>query len=103
MKHETPAEAQKSEAAPKEDTPAPISIEAAIFKDVQVAIEARLGATTLTIEEILALRSGAIVKLDLKMNELIDLRLNGSVVARGEIVAVDDNFGVRIVEVAQLK
>jgi flagellar motor switch protein FliN/FliY len=55
----------------------------------------------MVIETLLALRAGSIVKLDLKVNDLIDLRLNNALVARGEIVAVDDHFGVRIVEIAQ--
>ncbi len=53
------------------------------------------------IEDLLDLKSGSIVKLDLKVNDLIELRLNNALVARGEIVAVDDHFGVRIVEIAQ--
>lgn len=77
-------------------------IDSMIFKDVRVALQARLGQATMTVADLLALKSGSIVKLNLQMNELVELRLNESVVARGEIVAVDDNFGVRIVEVAQI-
>lgn len=77
-------------------------IDSMIFKDVRVALQAKLGQATLTVADLLALKSGSVVKLNLKMNELIELRLNDSVVARGEIVAVDDSFGVRIVEVAQI-
>lgn len=78
-----------------------LSIESAILKDVPVALQARLGEATLTIEELLALRAGSVVKLDLKINDLVELRLNNALVARGEIVAVDDSFGVRIVEIVQ--
>ena len=77
-------------------------IDSMIFKDVRVALQAKLGQATLTVADLLALKSGSVVKLNLRMNELIELRLNDSVVARGEIVAVDDSFGVRIVEVAQI-
>lgn len=84
-----------------EETTAPIvSMDAAIFQDVNVSLLARLGQVTLSVADLLALKSGSVVKLDLKMNDLIELRLNQSLVARGEIVAVDDNFGVRIVEIA---
>ena len=79
-----------------------VSIDSAIFKDVNVELQAKLGAITLSVGELLALRSGSVVKLDMQMNDLIELRLNQSLVARGEIVAVDDNFGVRIVEVAKI-
>lgn len=77
-------------------------IDSTIFKDVRVPLQAKLGQATLTVADLLALKSGSIVKLDAGMSELVELRLNDSVVARGEIVAVDDNFGVRIVEVAEI-
>lgn len=93
---------QASTKAPpaKADSEPLLSIGSAVFKDVNVALQAGLGQTTLTIEELLALKAGSVLKLDLKMNGLIELRLNQTLVARGEIVAVDDNFGVRIVEIA---
>ena len=77
-------------------------IDSTIFKDVRVPLQAKLGQASLTVAELLALKSGSVVKLNAQMNELIELRLNDAVVARGEIVAVDDSFGVRIVEVAQI-
>jgi len=87
---------------PKPEGPPLVSMDSAIFKDVQLSLQASLGQTSLTIAELLALKAGAVLTLDLKMNDLIDLRLNQAVVARGEIVAVGDNFGVRIVDVAAL-
>jgi flagellar motor switch protein FliN/FliY len=80
---------------------ASLSLDAALLRDVPVQLQATLGEASMVIETLLALRAGSIVKLDLKVNDLIDLRLNNALVARGEIVAVDDHFGVRIVEIAQ--
>lgn len=77
-----------------------LSLDAAILRDVKVSLAIRLGEASLTVEELLELRSGSVVKLDRLLTEPIDLQLNGAVVARGEIVAVDDNFGVRILEIA---
>ncbi len=88
------------EAGELPNAPPLVSMDAAIFQDVAVALQARLGQTSLSVADLLALRAGSVVKLDLKMNDLIELRLNQSLVARGEIVAVDDHFGVRIVEIA---
>lgn len=79
-----------------------VSMDSAIFREVRVALKARLGDVTVTVEELLALRNGSVLKLDRTMSELVDLYLNDAVVARGEIVAVDDNFGVRILEIAPL-
>lgn len=89
----------KSPAAKAGEEPL-LTLDSAVFKDVNVALQAGLGQATLSIEDLLALKAGSVLKLDLKMNGLIELRLNQTLVARGEIVTVDDNFGVRIVEIA---
>ena len=85
----------------KEGRPA-ISPDSPIFKDVPVVLDAALGRANLSVQDLLALKSGSVVKLDVRLNDLVELRLNESLVARGEIVAVGDSFGVRIVEIAQL-
>lgn len=77
-----------------------VSLDSEIFKDVRVELKVKLGQVTVTIEELLELKGGAVLKLDRLMSEPVDLYLNEAIVARGEIVAVDDNFGVRLVEIA---
>jgi flagellar motor switch protein FliN/FliY len=57
----------------------------------------------MTIEELMELKAGSALAFDRKLNEPIDIFLNGALVARGEIVAVDDHFGVRIVEIADIR
>lgn len=79
-----------------------ISADSPIFKDARVVLKATLGEAELSVQDILALRAGSVVELDTKLNGLVELRLNGSRIARGEIVAVEDCFAVRIVEIAQL-
>jgi flagellar motor switch protein FliN/FliY len=91
---------EPDEAAPSTGQPL-ISLDPALFKDVRVVLQASLGEMTLSIGELLALRTGSVLKLETVMSEAIEIRLNEAVVAWGEIVAVDDNFGVRIVEIAQ--
>ena len=87
---------------PRSDGRAAVSVDSPIFKDVQVTLHAALGRTALTVQDILALKSGTIVKLDARLNDLAELRLNDSLVARGEIVSVDGSFAIKIVEIAQL-
>jgi flagellar motor switch protein FliN/FliY len=72
----------------------------AIFKDVTVDLRVGLGDVRLTVDELLKLILGSVVTLEAMLSDLVELRLNDVVVARGEIVAVGDNFGVRIVDVA---
>ncbi len=94
-----PAEAAVGE--PPDHTGAPlVTLDSAVFKHVQVALHVRLGAVVLTIEDLLALKSGGVLTLESRINDLVELCLDDQVVARGEIVAVGDRFGVRIAEIA---
>lgn len=79
-----------------------ISADSPIFKDARVVLNAALGEAELSVQDLLALKSGSIVELNTGLNDLVELRLNGSRVARGEIVAVDGCFAIRIIEIAQL-
>jgi flagellar motor switch protein FliN/FliY len=79
-----------------------ISADSPIFKDARVVLNAALGQAELSVQEILALKAGSVVELDTQLNGMVELWLNGAQVARGEIVAVEGHFGVRIVEIAQL-
>jgi flagellar motor switch protein FliN/FliY len=65
---------------------------------VPLHVTAQLGGCTMAIEDILKLGAGAIVDLNRAAGGPIDLLVNDRVVARGEIVAVGENFGVRITE-----
>lgn len=76
-----------------------VSLQSAIFRDVSVELSAKLGSVKLTVADLLALKSGSVLGLEAKLSDPVELSLNGSVVARGEIVAVDDRFGVRILEI----
>ncbi len=98
---------RKTSPASSSATPAPapagpplLSLDSAVFSGVNVQLDARLGSASLTVEALLALRAGAVLTLDSQLNSLVELHLNGALVGRGEIVAVDDRFGVRIVEIA---
>lgn len=71
-----------------------------LLKDLTVTLEARLGEAVIPLAELMALRTGAVLDLDTRLNEPVALYLNGTLVGHGEIVAVDDRFGVRITEIA---
>lgn len=76
---------------------APASID--LLKDVPLAVTAELGRTKMLVKEILKLGVGSVVELDKLTGEPVDILVNGKVIARGEVVAIDENFGVRITEV----
>ena len=65
--------------------------------DVQAAVE--LGRTKLPIGDVLALGPGSVVHLDKMLGDPAELLVSGKVIARGEVVVVDDRFGLRITEI----
>jgi flagellar motor switch protein FliN len=67
-----------------------------LLMDVKMPIAIELGRTEMAISEILTLGPGSVVELDKLAGEPVDLLVNNKVVARGEVVVVDENFGVRI-------
>jgi flagellar motor switch protein FliN/FliY len=67
--------------------------------DVPVELTVEIGRTTMTIRETLALGPGSIVSLDKLAGEPVDLLVNGRRIARGEVVAVDEEFGLRVTEI----
>jgi len=66
--------------------------------NVSLTVTAELGTCKMLVEDILKLGTGSVVELDRLAGGPVDLLVNDRLVARGEVVAVDDNFGVRITE-----
>ena len=64
--------------------------------DVNLPISIELGRTTMSIEDVLNLGPGSIVELNKLAGEPVDLLINDKLIARGEVVVVDENFGIRI-------
>lgn len=72
-----------------------------LIAQVRVRVTATLGHTTLSVAELAALADGSVLSLDRGVDEPLDLLLDGQVIARGTLVAVDDQFGLRITHIAQ--
>ena len=70
-----------------------------VIGDIELDVTLELGRAELMIEDLLALRAGSVVTLDKEAGEPIDILANGKLVARGEVIVVDDKFCVRICEV----
>ncbi|HXO17238.1 MAG TPA: flagellar motor switch protein FliN [Candidatus Dormibacteraeota bacterium] len=69
-----------------------------LLMHVPLHLTAELGSCKMSVAEILELGTGSVVELDRSANHPVDLLVNGRPIARGEIVAVEENFGVRITE-----
>ncbi|MDQ3809934.1 MAG: flagellar motor switch protein FliN [Chloroflexota bacterium] len=70
-----------------------------MLMDVALEVSVELGRSHMSIGEILALRTGSVIELDKLAGEPVDVSVNGTLIARGEVVVVDEKFGVRITEV----
>ena len=67
--------------------------------DIPVQISAVLGKSTMQVSQLLKLGRGAVVELDRKVGEAIDIYVNNRLVARGEVVVVEDRLGVTMTEI----
>ena len=70
-----------------------------MLREVPLEVSAELGRTRLSVAEILQLNVGSIVELDRTAGAPVDVVVNGSLIARGEVVVIDDEYGVRITEI----
>jgi len=66
---------------------------------VEVPVSVSLGRTHLRVKDLLSLTQGSIVELDQELTDEVEVRVNNCVIARGEVVAVDGNYGVRILKI----
>ncbi|HEY4348130.1 MAG TPA: flagellar motor switch protein FliN [Gaiellaceae bacterium] len=67
--------------------------------DLPVELAVEIGRTTMTIRETLAIGPGSLIQLNRLAGEPVDLLVNGHRIARGEVVAIDEEFGLRVTEI----
>jgi flagellar motor switch protein FliN/FliY len=70
-----------------------------LLKDVSVTLEIRLGEASVSVQDLFSLKDGSVVELQRMVDDPVDVLLNGRVVARGQLVASGDQFGVRLTEI----
>jgi flagellar motor switch protein FliN/FliY len=70
-----------------------------LLMNVSLGVTAELGRCTLRVSDVLKLGRGSILELDRLANAPIDVLVNNRLIARGEVIAVDDRFGIRVTEV----
>ena len=79
------------------NAPAPANLN--LVLDVPVSLTIELGSCQLPMKEVLQLNIGSVVQLDKPADAPVELSVNGKLIARGEVVVVEDRFGVKITEV----
>ncbi len=70
-----------------------------LLLDVEMTMTVELGRTTRLVKDILGLGEGSIIELDKLAGEPVDLLVNGKLIAKGEVVVIDENFGVRVTDI----
>lgn len=70
-----------------------------LILDIPVAVTVEIGRTKMTIRNLLQLNQGGIVALDRLAGEPLDVLVNGTLVAHGEVVVVNDKFGIRLTDI----
>ena len=90
-------EAQFPEFGEKQGQSLPQNME--LLKDVPLTVTVRLGKSKMTISEVLDLGEGSIIELDKLAGELVDLYVNGKLIAKGEVVVIDESFGFRVKDI----
>jgi len=82
-----------------EDSAQPLPQNMELIKDVPLQVTVRLGKSKMKIKDILELGEGSIVELDKLAGEPVDLLVNGKLVAKGEVVVIDESFGFRVKDI----
>lgn len=93
----TPAGADGDDASKRLFHPANLKL----VMDVELNVSLRFGQRQLPLREVLELKSGSVIELDRMVDEPVELLLDGKLVARGEAVIVDGNYGLRVTEIPQ--
>lgn len=96
---ESPADAETSPDDPHETSELQSTGDLEAVYDIPVQVSAVLGKATMQVNQLLKLGRGAVVELDRKVGEAIDIYVNNRLVARGEVVVVEDKLGVTMTEI----
>jgi flagellar motor switch protein FliN len=87
---------QRTERAPE---PPAVHANMSLLGGISLRMSVEVGSASLTFAELLELDEGQVVELDRQVNDLLDILVNGTLVAKGEIVDVGGRYGIRVVDV----
>ena len=71
-----------------------------LLADIPVRMSVEVGSTSLRLAEVRDLSEGSVVELDRQADDLLDIMVNGALIAKGEVVTVNGRYGIRVVEIA---
>lgn len=98
------SKSEDSSSSPPKDSAAKVplvAIDEAISASVKVTIDVQIGSVTLSLQDLINTQAGEVITLDSQINDPVRLYVNDALVALGELIAVDDMFGVKITEISK--
>ena len=75
------------------------SLDQDLIRSIPVTLTVELGSAKLTLKDLLRLAQGSVLELDTAAGEMLDLKVNGTTIAKGEVVTVGDQLGLTVVEI----
>ncbi|MBV1872353.1 MAG: flagellar motor switch protein FliN [Gammaproteobacteria bacterium] len=87
------------EPAPQNDASAEDSPDLGVILDIPVTIAMEVGTTEINIRNLLLLNQGSVIELDRVAGEPLDVTVNGTLIAHGEVVVVNEKFGIRLTDI----
>jgi flagellar motor switch protein FliN/FliY len=81
-----------------ENQPQEVADNVKLLRDIELEVVVEVGNTKMTLGEIAKLTIGSVVQLNKLAGDTVDIYVNGKIIAKGEVVVLDDNFAVRITE-----
>ena len=100
LKEEKKTEDNTQDSQEKEKTESAIEL-LKKFGDIPVDIEVVVGKAQKTIGELLNMGIGSVVELDREVNDLVDIKVNGKLIAKGELVVIENKLGIKIKEIVR--
>lgn len=74
-------------------------VEGDVFSNIPVSLSVELGRSEISLKEVFELSEGSIIELERLVGEPLDLVVNGQIIAQGEVVAIDNNYGLRVTNI----
>jgi len=81
------------------DQPAEGNINQEVIRSIPITMSVEVGSTTLKLRDLLRLSQGSVLELDRGVGEPMDVKINDTVIAKGEVVSVGDKLGISVVEI----
>ena len=87
------------EAAPSADTARPVIQDMDMIMNLPVKVMIELGRTKMPLGDLMSIQNGGVIELDVEAGEPLNLVVNGCLIAQGEVVIVDDRYGIRLTDI----